>query len=487
MVLKPGGDFLLTWIKWLPKTRAYISRQAVQAMSLPKPVPEPDDARAFPRAACALRGCLALAAMWVLLLVAAGCATAPAVPQGKPPGVRLGPVLDLAKFTTGEDRIQIVSGPADMVHVFIASAALRQVLEIRVRPYGPAEKQVVRSDVMPSSLDAAVDAGGRLHVLMDAEHLVWDGGQWRTADTVWRQTGIQAERPRFVRGNRDLAWTFTALGEQMGVTQGRWVWRASGGGYPAGGFLVYPWFEKARKAVLVADGEGKVRPWNVLDPHSKLDTAILDALFDDAGNVHVIGATGSNIHLLGDTSFLNEIAGRRAGRDIRYFYARVEAGNLRAAGSAAPGAPDQGKEVLQLIDITAQRPLDRPFPLAVDPMTGTVLLADRWLSRAGAWTELKSPSPFGYNPPLRSVSAGNDDFHVIAGGNIDARFAGRAGIQYAMFSKGEWSAPVWLGVAGTASLLQETRVGMARIGNGNAFVAWSTADGFVGRWIERDR
>lgn len=428
-----------------------------------------------------------------LTIFMAGCETPPAKPppQLNPPEVRLGPVLDLLKVSTTQDIVRVVSSTSDQVHVLIASKALKQVIDITIGLNGMVEEQVVRSDCSPSTMDATLDGQGQLHILMDAEHWVLKDQKWReSAPTIWQEAGITVERPGFVHGAPQLVWTFTAFGKDIGSMPERRVWRGAGGGYPAGGFLIYPWHEQTRKAVLVVDGAGGASPWNVLDPQSPSDTLIVDAQSDAAGTIHLVYATGDNVDLADTVSLLSGVVTRKAGRFLLH-YVRKQIKDLQTA-TPNPSNPLKKLDKVQLLrGITGSRQLDWPYthtrlPLAVDPVTGSALIGDRWLVKGDHWTEVMNSSsvfPMG-SPPEKISATENDNFDAITIGNIDQRFLGRTGIKYSRFSKGEWSAPLWLSVAGTLSLLDPPLVDMASTGNGNTFVVWSTAHGIVGRWVE---
>ena len=64
------------------------------------------------------------------------------------------------------------------------------------------------------------------------------------------------------------------------------------------------------------------------------------------------------------------------------------------------------------------------------------MLGNYWLVKGDRWIEVKESSPFP-SRPMQIAAAGNDKFHAIAIGNIDARFGGREGIMYLTFSNGE--------------------------------------------------
>lgn len=444
--------------------------------------------RMFLKSVFPQRSCLALTLLCVLTILLSGCATTQEAPQRKPPDARLGPVLNLLKVSIGPDKVRVVSGPSNLVHVLIASTALRQVLDIVVQPDGTIEQQVIRSNVSPSTLDGAFDAQGRLHVLMDAEHAVLEDGQWRTSiSTAWQNAGINVQNPAFAHGAHNLIWIFSVLGNDMGAKPGRWVWRGSGGGYPAGGFVVYPWYEKTTKAVLVSDAAGRETQWNILDPQSERDTLIVNAASDASGNIHLVYASGYNLHLAGNTSFLDGLLGRHAA-EVKLYYARLAIKDLQSAGSGKPDTPGAVKEIRPLGNISGVHQLDWHWThpncaLAVDPVTGTAMLGNYWLVKGERWMEVKKSSPFP-SLAMQIAAAGNDRFHAIAIGNIDARFGGREGIMYSMFANGEWSGPLWLSITGTASVFNPAVVGMSGVKSGNAFVAWATENGIVGRWIE---
>jgi len=420
-----------------------------------------------------------------LALLLGGCATtAIEEPLRNPPDVRPGPLLDLLKAGTGQDAVRLLSSSAEQVHVLIASKTLKQVLDITVVPDRVLSQQVVRSDISAAAIDATIDEQGRIHLLIDSEHLVLAGKVWRASTSSFLQdAAVTIERPAFVQGGGPLVWTFTAFGKDIGAAPGRWVWRGGGGGYPAGAFLLFPWHEQTRKAILVAEGAGQAAPQNVIDPESPRDTLVIDAATDAAGHVHFVYAMEDNVDLAGTDSLLGGFLTRGA-KNVSYDYGRVQARDLQPASANPPDSPERPHEVRLLRNVTGAHRLDARLQIAVDQATGDVLLGHWWLVKGDHWINVNSTSPFFAHPgPVQVSAAGSDRFHGVAVGNIDHRFAGRSGIEYSMLSNGKWSSPLWLSRAGTLSALGTTVVGMVSTGNGNAFIAWSTDNGSVGRWV----
>lgn len=240
--------------------------------------------------------------------------------------------------------------------------------------------------------------------------------------------------------------------------------------------------------MLVADGAAAERLWYVLDPKSEMGTLVIAAASNAAGTIHLVYATGYNVDLAGTNSLLQGFLTRGPGK-VSLAYGRVATQDLLTAvpGSRERSPSDgQGQALRELVgshrlewEYTRTR-----LPLAVDPASGTVLLAHRWMLRGDDWINLDpaAPYPLG-SPPEQIAAARNDRFHAVAVGNIDHRFMGRPGIAYSMLADGLWSAPLWLSLAGTLHPVAATALDMAGTRSGNAFFAWAAQDGFVGRWI----
>ncbi|MHC4410474.1 MAG: hypothetical protein ACYS0F_15905, partial [Planctomycetota bacterium] len=89
-----------------------------------------------------LSGSLSSIAPRIALLLAVSvlgaCAGEPREPDGSgpPARVRLGPVFDLLEKRTGRDKVRLLVGKSERVHVFVAADALDQALELLVNSDG---------------------------------------------------------------------------------------------------------------------------------------------------------------------------------------------------------------------------------------------------------------------------------------------------------------------------------------------------------------
>jgi hypothetical protein len=429
-----------------------------------------------------------------LLCLLSGCAAPPAPDFSslKPPAVRLGPVLVILPVETGEDIVRTVPAPDGQLHVLIASAKLKQVLDVVVRDVEVAQPVVIRTNVSPASIDGAFDREGRLHVLIDLEHWIMEEGAWHVSDrTPWADAGLKARRAWFVRGGPELVWAFVLAGSDVDAPIRMEIWGIGG----AGAGIIWPWFTRGVRTVLVEERAPECNVWNVLHQKGYSDTEPIGLAADLEGNIHVF-YRGSYI-------FLAE--------DIRYYYARINARDLQPAALYSPSpAMSRGAEIrlrevmgIPLKGLATAPTYYIPQNFALNPETGMALIGMRFLIQGDKFTTaFETPQPLlNIIDNSRVAPAGKDSFHAVYLGDIQE--AG-ASVEYMMFSGLEWSAPLRLGFFQFSTIelpellkqiftdytratsIRRESLDLVSAVNGRAFVTWPTAHGIVGRWVARD-
>jgi hypothetical protein len=199
-----------------------------------------------------------------------GCATTQdreLAMTAKPPDVCLGPVYELLKVKTSRDRVHVVLDRSGLGHVIVALTERKEIHHVVVGPEGVLEREIIRTCVSPWTIDAAFDATGLLHVLIDDEHLVKKDGLWRNLDrTPWKEACFEAAAPRFVPGAPDLIWAFPVEGTKVGSPK-RWDLIGFGSFIFA---MILPIYTSGSKLVVVSEADSNFTSWAVLDPHDAL-------------------------------------------------------------------------------------------------------------------------------------------------------------------------------------------------------------------------
>lgn len=392
-----------------------------------------------------------------------GCATIPQLTL-KPPAVSLGPVLNVLTAETGNDTVRLVSDPNGPVQALIASSKRGQVVHVTVREDGVSEPEIVLANGSPSRLDGAYDRDGRLHALIDTSHMVLEDGRWRpSTHTPWEATGIAPSWAGFVPGAPDLVWAFVVEGGDVGAALRMDIY-GFGGGYPAVG-IIWPWFTRGSRLVLAA--EEHTDSWNVFDLPGRFDSFPLALASDPLGNLHVL--------------YYKALGGLLRAMDLRYASL-----NVRDLAPDAARHPE-GKElkvkdkVLRLQNVSGSRLPKRqadqraePDILAADPQSGAVLVGTDLLIQGGRYTdEIRGSLAREGGLFMHTAPAGNNAFHATSGS------------YYRLLTGLEWSAPLQLGVAETASFWGSPwgACDLASTGNGKAFATWPVPQGIMGRWI----
>jgi hypothetical protein len=385
-------------------------------------------------------GCI----VWLAALLAAvtGCATRGTAPTVPAPAaqVRIGPLIELAKFDTGSEGFKVVIDRDGSAHVVIAAGSTGRVLEVVVREDSVVERRTIPAKAPPQSpIDAAFDENGRLHLLVGDEHWVYDAQAWQPGSPPpWHVFGVPVSSPRFVRGAPHLIWSFDVDGNAIG-TPGRIDWYGIGN---AMGAIVWPWFSHGTRAALVAQTQGGFGPWVVFEPEGLSDTRLIGAAAEASGKVHAVyrhsrpglgGAVGSG------AAYLTVSEDRLSGV------------HLPAAGPS--GAADPAR--LRIVSVLGGHWLDdaalvRLFPaswVCVEPSSGTALVGAQWLVRHLLWSDTlvwpHRADAFAAGP------GGEDTFHAAFLGEAFDPWWGKGGrpVRYVLLTDGRWSAPVDLGAA----------------------------------------
>jgi len=413
-----------------------------------------------------------------------GC-TSPQVRElaeaAKPPHVSLGPIHELLHFETSLDRVRVVQDRSGLGHVIVASSKLEEVHYIVVGPEGVLEHEVIRSGIWPGNIDAAFDAPGLLHVLIDGEHWVKKDGRWSNAEhTPWKEAGFKKVLPNFVPGAQDLIWAFSVGGAELGAPS-RWDWFGFGG-FNAG--IIWPWLTSASKLVIVPETDSKYTSWTVLDPQDELD----------ADNVRIAADTNNTVHIVYDatrTLFVNDAHPRYA-----QFTVENKPGETMVEASQSSGIRD-GKllqsvsgHAIEIAEGTGNSSgLGYQASMAADPVTGTVLVIKAhtasWVLSDNAWSKATLlPLQHFWEPRL--TPAGNNRFRAVVIGEADNQWTGHGSpVLYLEFSQGAWSAPVVLGAADVASFWGNiwNAVQIGSNGGRETLVVWPVEEGIVARWI----
>ena len=415
----------------------------------------------------------------VFTLLASGCATPTQKISGNfsRPNLIIGPVFDVLKIKTAQDSAKALIDGDGLGHVLVNSSEQESVHHVVVGREGVISDEIIATSASFGFKDAAFDSAGRLHVLFGRQHLVKERGGWSSsAPTPWSRAGIKAESATFVPGARELTWAVRVKGEEIDAP-GRWDLFGFGG-YGAG--IVFPWHVGSTKLLLTTDTQHGQPGWIAIDPtdNSDIDNSILAS--DRHGNLHI----------------LYERARYAMGHVGSPHYARIRADQLVGT---AHNAHDLAPSKSRLTAVSGQ-----PFGLstyrgyyygtqtaiAADPENDLALImmghSPSKLIKGGQPSEpIDLPVRTFWNP--QAVAAGNERFHTIVIGEARDPWWGKGfPVLYLTFSKGQWSAPVELGLADASSFWGMIWYAVSIAGNGGnrALVVWPMPDGIVGRWLE---
>lgn len=402
-----------------------------------------------------------------LLALLTGCASDPPIgTAGPPPDIRLGPVVELLRLETSSDHVDALLDGKGNVHVIIAAKTSKEIHHVVVSPDGIVQREPVRSPSSTSAVSAAFDSEGRIHLLLDGKHLVREGSLWTATDpTPWEEVGIEVLDARFVQGKTGLIWAFTVDGKEVG-TKGHWDWYAFGGGM---GGIIFPWHSVSMKLVMVPESAMAEPLWYVLDPEENFDASNAMPAVDDDGNLHVVYDASR--------------AGMAATVESRY--ARTDLLPPLPSGEERIADPTTGSKKLYPVGgspipwFGPERRALFQATAAVDPASGSLLIVRAhdasFALEHGNWSyPVQLPLSQFWEPKL--APAGGNAFHLMT--IADHR------VLYLLYAHGEWSAPVELGQADTASGYIWSALDIASDGRNRAFVVWPTTTGIVGRWVD---
>ena len=436
-------------------------------------------------------------------LVLHGCTTTVAilptedVTTQTAPFIHAGPLHVLLKIPTGLDKVKALVDNTGRAHIFVSSYLTNEVHHVVLGPDGVIERELIKSAVNTLHLDAALDRSGRLHVLIDDEHMIKQAGSWVAVErTPWKEAGLTIrKRPSFVAGARDLTWAFLIGGEEVG-TPGRWDWFGIAGGFPPLG-LIWPWHTQADKLMIVPEMAPAYTTWMVLEPESSLDTDFWAFGADGQGAIHVAYEQSSSMVIM----VVGEISHAK--------FVIEQDRSVTPPARSEVTAPLRDRRQLLAIPRGQALSYSRPnsmFPavsIAVDPGSGAALVVKRSSDPEGFEMYTRRPKSYlirdeelsdSIPMPLSNIekcsvaSSGNDRFHaVVVGEPLNRWTGGDRPIYYLNFSGNVWSAPVALGIPNTSHWFFSDVVGAVEIasnGSRRSVVVWSTEEGIVGRWIE---
>jgi hypothetical protein len=399
--------------------------------------------------------------------------------QPKPPDISVGPLLEIFNGDTGSGKLKVIADVDGRSRVILFSKKLQQVLEIVNGPEGVVGRRVIRAGDAPDSIDAAFDAQGRLHVMLDDEHLILEGNEWQTSDqTPWHDSGLKVWGVEFVPGAPDLTWAFQVNGAEFDAPIRMDIYGF--GGYGAG--IIWPWFTHDSRTVLVSETAGGYGPWFVLDPQRKEGTYATGLASDRDGNVYVV----------------YERSRGGFGAESSYYYVRIDSKTLRDSEVSIPGVVEiqVGTRRIRADGEGTARLVKRGFrkeigeQVAADPESGTALVGMLFVVHGKTWSSVKGWPLSDSILCIDVVPGGQDSFHVMAIDEpLNSWWGKNFPVQYLLLSAGEWSAPVELGIADLGSFGGNVRdkVGIANVGSDKAFLVWPTEQGIVGRWVQRNK
>lgn len=368
------------------------------------------------------------------------------------PGFHLGPSIDLVSTSTVRDKVRVVADRNHAAHVIIASSELRQVEEVIVPHSGTIQRRTIKLNFVPWSVDAAFDRQGRLHVLLDSEHMVLDEGIWKNSDhTPWQSAGLKAYSPRFVPGAPTLTWSFQIDGKDVGSPSRVEVYGF--GGY--GGGIIWPMVTYGLHTVLVSEAQNDYGPWVIIEPKAKEDTSIYDIASDGEGNLFLIY-----------TRSRDGFAAERSNH-----FVRVSAHLLQGNNDIASHKSDSRHPSDHFISVAGQQIKDQ-FIVRDQAPSGPVIIS--------------KPRGF-YRDSSRLSSDTGSTLHAMSiGQGLDEWLGKDYPVRYQRFSHDAWSSPMTIGFANVSTFWGNiwNAFDISSVGPNSAFVVWPTEKAIVGRWIE---
>lgn len=375
----------------------------------------------------------------------------------------------------GSTPVKVIVDADLRAHVIVAAKSLHSAEHILVGPRGILARETIASGVSPKSVDAAIDGMGNLHVLLDANHYVLQGGTWQNdTRTPWQRIGIKPSFVRFVADASDLTWMFIARGKEIG-SAGRWDWHILGGGAGSGpgyGFLIWPWRSHPQKLVIVPDNQSNSHGWIGLDLEDKAKFEYLHSASADPNSDHVeLFYSVDDIH------------------GTKYRFARVPlhqkdedtanpiSPNVSRLPRLRPAAGTNIRLPSRSVSLEAvSRGRSGWFAVFWRPHERNPYATYRWLDPN--WSAPTIMSVTGFHK-LDLVHARDDKFHLLMTGSPQKSFWSLENypIEYLSVSTGIQTRPEVVGLSPS---------GISTMGSGKdgrAFSVWWTRDGLVGRWI----
>ncbi|MFC4524390.1 hypothetical protein [Cupriavidus pinatubonensis] len=372
-------------------------------------------------------------------------------------------------FAHGNAAVTDAVGRIHVIAMLTRPAGLHHLV---IGPQGVESRELISTTVAGfSSVMAAFDHAGRLHVVNGTHHFVLDAGWWQGP----KEGSACAD---LVLVAEDLVCAFEIQGEKVG-TAGRWDWFGIPSMFTPP--IPFPWYVRSRKGVIARETPSGASTWTVIERDERLDIEWMVLSADNHGMTHVLYSQS---------------------RD-RFGLMHVKVGYARIAAPNIPIYPANSEALLpahSVASISGQVVNVRPtggegdgVALAADPETGDALGLVRGLNGDGnaAWFYFLArdgrpgpPQPFLargssawsgnyiYSNP-RLAPAGGGRYHaIITSSNFSSLY-------YTTFFDETWSTPVKLG-----SDAYPGRNSIATDHQGNALAIWMGPDKkLVGRWI----
>jgi hypothetical protein len=453
------------------------------------------------------------AVVLIAIFILVGCASPPITEFSEHlpplPNATIGPEMQLLRIpTSGNDRGSAVLDDAGDAHVIIAAAKLKEIRYLVIGPEGVLSDHVMRTHSAPDSVSIAFDQQGRLHALIDDEHLMLKDGHWiGHLRTPWSEAGAHpylpstfgpgANGPEFVMGASDLSWAFMLRGGDLNL--GRRL------EFVGGVNLAIPWVSKISKLVVVPE-ETPYKHWNVVGMEDYSDTGAPNFMADKKGNMYVT-YTPETPGEVGPLSYASFCANcdcpkpvpepkrePKSDAEKAYYASKPKNESQPRLPNGTEVCAIEGASIEKLVEQAsryyraapsqnAKSNLGYPLGWAVDPQSSDMLLVTTRgtaLERNSAWGGF-SQLPFT-NIRIMLSPAGHDRYHALALGTLKTT----PGVQplhpfyYLAYSNLAWSAPIEIGRLGVMPARMSTIVSDAQ---GRSLVLWPTKDAIVGRWI----
>jgi hypothetical protein len=393
-----------------------------------------------------------------------------AAPTGRPL-----PICEAKLRTSGQPGLRpavaAVMDASGRAHVFVDLSRTRRLGKAHVRHFIAERDELWDAGPLPAFgkkpqrglLDAALDAAGRVHVLLFGTHLVRDRTGWREGPAPWPASGrLSSElgrggsRADLVPAGPELYCVFRASGKSVGARFRVGV--VGGAGY--GGAGVLPWPDRPDKLVVVRRDSERWGAAAPVDLGIKEGAQGFAAGGDDTGRLWIVYRRG-----------------------------RV-AGSRHALASLAPSVLGPAREEPVLTGRAIRLPrIDfhgQGASFAVEPQSGKALLVHAELSgvRGGSLREV----PFEEGVPGASraigvertrhvlLEPGDGELHLLA---LERSATGLKMVTHRTWREGAWTRTVALGTG-------DQLMALATGEDGVAFAVWRQGKALFGRWIRSE-